>query len=497
VDILRKKLHVLETRLKNIKEKAESDIQNVKKDLTADWFETEWFFLQASEKQLTQLMAGEDPPTKPGNLEFGPILYILNNLPELCPKYRKAMCGVVDLLQCFGMPKSSVSHELWEEWGRELRGKGVVVSDGAILAGDGSLKYLNTYVQGDPGWALAVVEYVKLKIENNAHEFGCSPVHYTAPQEDKLTVLVVGDWGTGIWNDGREGTTLKCPSQLVMEEMSKHQADLYIHLGDVYYAGTEDGLLGLFPGEEKSNFTDLWKLEPSFTLNSNHEMYDGAHGYFDTALTSPAFATQNGASFFSINFGDWILLGLDSAYYDPSTLFMEGALYKDRNDMCPGERKQYEFIQKVGKTNKKIMVMSHHTGMDNEGGSTNKLWDQVTEALGRNPDYWYWGHIHNGVVYSNQSAAGLKGTKCRCSGHGAVPFGNGYVFEQNSAPKSPLPFIEFYTNTPMPNPEIPQQELRVLNGFTKLSFTPSGLSEEFIQVSNDPSLTKTVWSQSS
>jgi hypothetical protein len=50
------------------------------------------------------------------------------------------------------------------------------------------------------------------------------------------------------------------------------------------------------------------------------------------------------------------------------------------------------------------------------------------EATGLQPDFWYWGHIHLGLVYGDQSAvsnASSKGTiKARCVGHSAIPFGS-------------------------------------------------------------------------
>jgi len=52
--------------------------------------------------------------------------------------------------------------------------------------------------------------------------------------------------------------------------------DYIVHLGDVYYAGTE---LAPPPGEEMQHFLQMWPAMPpgrSFTLNSNREMYGGA-----------------------------------------------------------------------------------------------------------------------------------------------------------------------------------------------------------------------------
>ena len=43
-------------------------------------------------------------------------------------------------------------------------------------------------------------------------------------------------------------------------------------------------------------------------------MDSGANGLFE-ALADPLFAAQQGSTYFAIEFGDWLVLGLDSAYY--------------------------------------------------------------------------------------------------------------------------------------------------------------------------------------
>ncbi|NKF15342.1 metallophosphoesterase, partial [Rhizobium sp. BUS002] len=67
---------------------------------------------------------------------------------------------------------------------------------------------------------------------------------------------------------------------------------------------------------------------------------------------------------------------------------------------------------------KKLMVLSHHQGFDITGHHKTALYQPVCDALGREPDYWYWGHLHNGIVYAPQG-----GLHARCAGHGAIPYG--------------------------------------------------------------------------
>ena len=58
------------------------------------------------------------------------------------------------------------------------------------------------------------------------------------------------------------------------------------------------------------------------------------------------------------------------------------------------------------------------------------------------PKYWYFGHMHNGVVYSSNATG--DGCKSRCVGHGAMPFGNGnwLAAQQGKA-------VEWYATKPL------------------------------------------------
>src|SRR5215208_1609836 len=89
-----------------------------------------------------------------------------------------------------------------------------------------------------------------------------------------LTVAMASDWGTGT------------PSAYkVADQMRRADPDVTIHLGDVYYPGTEDEYRSycMAPGCWPSG-----KLRPggdadargTYVLNANHEMYSGGRGYF-------------------------------------------------------------------------------------------------------------------------------------------------------------------------------------------------------------------------
>ena len=408
-----------------------------------------WTYLQESEAKLISLMSGGQPPdSAPGAIDMGPVLYLLHQLPS----------WVVETLNHFGMPATAITPAMISAWETILQGPGVVGSDGTLIAEQ-------LWAVFDPGWAYAAFEYLlyQVGIKQKAG-FATTPATIQAPSQPSLKIAIVGDWGTGLWADG---SAAQCPSQAVMQHVQAANPDVVIHLGDVYYAGTAQGVLGLGSGEEIDRLVNVWPQFPlSFTLNSNHEMYDGGNGYFTKALTSPKFSAQRGTSYFAVEFGNWILFGLDSAYYDPSPLYMAGAL-NDAN--------QIAFIKSFNLTGKQIMVVTHHNGLTTDGQAKTGLWNQVVTALGRAPDYWYWGHVHDGVVYSAQAASG-SATGARCCGHSALPFGNAYSLHDASG--NPIPQVLYYAHTPMSNPD-PQQANRVLNGYAIVTLTQTSITEAF------------------
>jgi hypothetical protein len=87
---------------------------------------------------------------------------------------------------------------------------------------------------------------------------------------------------------------------------------------------------------------------------------------------------------------------------------------------------------------------------------------------GQGPAYWYWGHVHAGVVYGNQDP-GRRNVACRCSGHAALPWG--LATELDKAPN-----VAWYETRTANDPDIPQ---RVLNGFTVLRLDGGDIEETF------------------
>lgn len=411
-------------------------------------------FLQACENRLIKLMNGEHPgENEPGVTQYGLALYIFDtNHPIL----RKLL----------HFPKTNITLAMLKAW------EATISIGGGVDDYEGSLIAIGKYEQLDAGWVTALIYYIALKLGvrevSSLAPFGATPATIQA-SGDSVKIAIVGDWGTGPWTDGN----IEYPALQVIEQVKSNTPDYTIHLGDVYYAGTA-GFLD--SDEEVNNFLNNWAggSQGSFMLNSNHEMYSGALGYFGKGLKADAFALQQGTSYFAIESDKWIVIGLDSAYYDPSPLFMNGALV---------DAAQVNFIKGLNTADKKVIVLTHHNPTNIEGTGIGQLplWNQVADALGRVPDFWYWGHIHNGIVYSDQSFPAQNGVKGRCAGHGAIPFGVAYGLQNPDGTNKPS--IEYFSkellSSAYENTDV-RQTNRVLNGFAMLTLSADSISEAFI-----------------
>lgn len=326
---------------------------------------------------------------------------------------------------------------------------GIVVA----VDGEGAIVGTGKYQDLDPGWGEAGAEWLE-HLVTGKHSFVGDATAAPISMPNSVRIAIAGDWGTGDWRTAAN----PAPSTDVARHIQFLRPDYTIHLGDVYYAGTSD--------EEKHLLVELWPSgsRGALTLNSNHEMYSGGDAYFEKALASPTFSVQQQRSFFALENDDWIIVGLDSAYYaDAEHLYSDGSLFEDG-----GAQLQMEFLKKQVAKDKKVIVLTHHNGLSLDGSSVTKLWSQVMSAFpdGAGPVYWYWGHVHAGAVHKPQGPGNVL---CRCCGHGGIPWARASQLENN-------PKVAWFENRPAKDPDMPQ---RVLNGFAVLGLDGPNISEEF------------------
>jgi hypothetical protein len=302
---------------------------------------------------------------------------------------------------------------------------------------------LHQYEDFDPGWLASVWNDIFRSKLPFPVATKVSDSVYRIP--NATTVAIAGDWGTGNASSAR-----------IASEIAKLTPDYTIHLGDVYYSGTE--------GEEQSKFVDLWPAgtKGSLALNSNHEMYSGGHGYFGVALTAPKFRMQSGLSYFALTNDTWLIIGLDSAY-GASSFYQTGALNNQQLTWLTSLLASP--VANNGQFRKNVMVLTHHQGLQLDGSVVEPLWSQVTQTLGQGPHRWYWGHVHNVAAFAPRNCGGVD-LRARLVGHGGVPY----------APDPHTGALEWTEDTRAGDPQLPS---RALNGFALLRFTDDGLEETF------------------
>ena len=186
---------------------------------------------------------------------------------------------------------------------------GIVVT----VDGGGEIWGTGKYEALDPGWLEAFVLWLE-NLSENKHPFNTSPVVTTI--DDTLRIAIAGDWGTGDWRTSANPS----PSAKVCKQITILQPNLTIHLGDVYYAGSDD--------EETHILVKSWPRGSagSLALNSNHEMYSGCGPYFEAIGAAP-FLMQKQCSYFALENKNWVIVGLDSAYFaDEYGMYREGSL---------------------------------------------------------------------------------------------------------------------------------------------------------------------------
>ena len=233
-------------------------------------------------------------------------------------------------------------------------------------------------------------------------------------------VGIVADWATG------EPEALE-----VLQQVKAHNPHIVMHLGDIYYAGTEH--------EVENYFYQPWKniLQPettgifSLALPGNHDLYAGGKPFYDLLdkLAALNGSTDKLASYFCLRNEHWQLIGLDTALHDR---LGAGPTYLEDSEL----EWLFEKIENSG--GRRTILLSHHqlfSANDQfEGKSYNeKLYNQLLPILPK-VDLWLWGHEHDLVIFGEYM--NLK--RGRCIGGSAFPVGN---FEMPQTTNNPdVPF---------------------------------------------------------
>ncbi len=267
----------------------------------------------------------------------------------------------------------------------------------------------------DPDWVIDIAASMIERIAEGTHPFNPLPAEYEIA--DDARVVIVGDWGTGI---PRAQQVAKFIAEEVADALAHGHEAHVVHLGDIYYSGTEEEVrrhvlaAGMWPVTSEQARAGV----TSWSLNGNHDMYGGGFGYFQTLLGDPRFAKQsspNGkpTSFFRLRSPSWDLLALDTSWSkDLLSIGFVGVL----------EDPQLGFAERVaGESERKLMLLSHHQPIsvyDPEDTIGTILPAKLAPVLANErTTAWLWGHEHRCMGFEEELHVKFP----RCIGHGGVP----------------------------------------------------------------------------
>ena len=264
------------------------------------------------------------------------------------------------------------------------------------------------------GWLECVTTYLGYKDSLGSLPYRTDQnVVVTIPDQVKIAIL--GDWGTG-----------DSTSTNLLQQVATLKPDILLHLGDIYFAGTQS--------EANDNFLTICRKVlgdiPLYSLCGNHDMYSGGDGYY-------WLLDQIGqkSSYFCLQNDHWQLLAMDTGYNDndPFTVNTNMTSLYDKD----GWREADWHLDKIKQAGKRRNAMfSHHqlfSPFNSVGESPNGQRSAVNpnllgdfKAVLDKVDIWFWGHEHTLALYDPYEGV-VRG---RCVGASAVPvFTNQQVYE--------------------------------------------------------------------
>jgi hypothetical protein len=233
------------------------------------------------------------------------------------------------------------------------------------------------------GWAGSLFTWIK---RLKPHKWLTAP-STPDPLPDKLRTAILGDWGSGLYG---------APVCARSIENDPKGYGLLLHLGDVYYSGTES--------EVTNRFLKFWPKNPgavSRACNSNHEMYSGGYGYFKKTLKE----FKQAASYFALQNDHWLLVGLDTGYKEA--------------ELAEGQVNWLKGLL-AGAGNRRVILFTHHQLFAWAERAKGDLEEQLGDLLTSKRIFaWYWGHEHRCMLYDQHPGWGLYG---RCVGHSGYPY---------------------------------------------------------------------------
>jgi hypothetical protein len=244
------------------------------------------------------------------------------------------------------------------------------------------------------------------------------------PLAENATVALIADWGTGTPE-----------ARALLERVAAHKPDVVIHLGDVYYSGTEvENVKYLIDLCNEVLGRGADRPLPIFNMTGNHDMYSGGAGFYSSIdqLNQPPFAQAGQVqrnSFFCLRSSGWQILAMDTGLHDRDVFDVATSMTWLEDSELAWHKRKIESAE-----GRRTILLSHHQlfsafsaiGKEGDRSVNTSLEAQLAGVLGQ-VEAWFWGHEHNLEIYGPY----LGLSRGRCIGCAAVP-----VFAEQNPYKS-------------------------------------------------------------
>ncbi|MBC7776313.1 MAG: metallophosphoesterase [Phycisphaerae bacterium] len=277
----------------------------------------------------------------------------------------------------------------------------------------------------------AVQQYLSYRPWHNSGQGqNYSMIPWTLPNNAKVVML--GDWGTSL-DDAK---------QLLKAIWAQESPNAFIHLGDIYYSGTQEECQDNFLSVFTEVASELGKtMVPIFTMPGNHEYYSFGNGFFWLVdhLNSSSSQKQP-ASYFCVKTADskWQFLGMDTGQDDNNPIVtaidsFAPKLMGDRDS--DGELAWH--VNKLQNFSGNTILLSHHQLFSRNAVIDKKVTPYFSRYLHSyfSPFFnkiaaWFWGHEHSYAIYQDGIYGLAKGRLLGSSSYeemtSETPYDNNY-----------------------------------------------------------------------
>lgn len=227
-----------------------------------------------------------------------------------------------------------------------------------------------------------------------------SVIPWTLPNDARVVML--GDWGTSL-DDAK---------QLLKAIWAQENPHAFVHLGDIYYSGTQEECENNFLNVFKSVASELGKpMVPVFTIPGNHEYYSFGDGFFWLVDHMNTGNQKQAASYFCLRTQDskWQFLAMDTGQDDNNPIVTAIASFAPK---LMGDRDSKGELawhaDKLKNFAGNTILMSHHQLFSRAASIDGKVTPYFSRYLHSyfSPYFnkisaWFWGHEHSFAIYQN------------------------------------------------------------------------------------------------